>query len=104
MIDLPLPDEAARREIFEIHLRGRPLTSNISAAELAAKTPRFGGAEIASVCDQAALQAIRRVLANPRRSPRKSGAETPAPDLKVLIESADLDAALAELAPASASP
>ncbi|MEK7685107.1 MAG: CDC48 family AAA ATPase [Verrucomicrobiota bacterium] len=104
VIELPLPDEPARREIFEIHLRGRPLTSDIRAGELAAKTPRFSGAQIASVCDHAALRAIRRALADSKRSTPKPGLEKPLPALKVLIELEDLDAALAEVSPGPANP
>jgi len=104
VIELPLPDEPARREIFEIHLRGRPLTSDISAGELAAKTPQFSGAQIASVCDHAALRAIRRALANSQRSTPKPDLEKPSPALKVLIELEDLDAALAEVSPGPANP
>lgn len=58
-IDISLPDEGARREIFEIHLRGKPLAPGIDAAELAARTDGFSGADIAGVCQRAALAAVR---------------------------------------------
>ena len=63
IVEIPLPDEEDRREIFEVHLRGKPLAQGISAEGLAARTEGFSGAEIAAVCNKAALAAVRRAVA-----------------------------------------
>jgi transitional endoplasmic reticulum ATPase len=62
VIDIPVPDEQARREIFEVHLRGKPLAPGVDAAALAAQTEGLSGADIAGICHRAALSAIRFVV------------------------------------------
>jgi transitional endoplasmic reticulum ATPase len=62
VVEIPLPDERGRREIFEVHLRGKPLDSGIDIGKLAAMTDGVSGADIAGVCQQAALAAVRRVV------------------------------------------
>ena len=62
VVEIPLPDERGRREIFEIHLRGKPLASGIDIGKLAALSEGLSGADIAGVCQQAALAAVRRVV------------------------------------------
>jgi len=59
VLDIPKPDEAGRREIFEIGLRGKPVAKDVRAGDLAASTDGFSGADIQGVCQQAALAAIR---------------------------------------------
>jgi transitional endoplasmic reticulum ATPase len=62
VVEIPPPDERGRREIFEVHLRGKPLDSGIDIGTLAAMTDGVSGADIAGVCQQAALAAVRRVV------------------------------------------
>ena len=62
VVEIPLPDERGRREVFEIHLRGKPLGPGIDVGKLAAMTDGLSGADIAGVCHQAALAAVRRVV------------------------------------------
>jgi transitional endoplasmic reticulum ATPase len=62
IVEIPMPDEKGRAEIFEVHLRGKPLASRVNLDKLASKTEGFGGAEIASVCHMAALKAVRRAV------------------------------------------
>ena len=45
IVEIPLPDEQGRSEIFEVHLRSKPLAPGISAASLAAAAEEFSGAE-----------------------------------------------------------
>lgn len=59
ILELPLPDENARIEIFKIHLRNKPLAADISIPSLAKETEGFSGAEIESVCKTAAHLAIQ---------------------------------------------
>ncbi len=90
IVEIPLPDEQERQEIFAVHLRGKPLAPKISAAELAARTEGLSGAEIAAVCNKAALAAVRRAVA-------AEIAQEGAGKDKVLILPADLEAALQEM-------
>ena len=62
LVDIPLPDEEGRREIFAVCLRGKPVAKEVSIAELAGATSGFGGADIQGVCQRAALDAIREVV------------------------------------------
>lgn len=89
IVEIPLAAEADRREIFEVHLRGKPLAKKgISAARLAARTEGLSGAEIAAVCNKAALAAVRRAV-DAEMAQEGSG--------KVLILPSDLEEALQEM-------
>jgi transitional endoplasmic reticulum ATPase len=97
-VDIPASDEAGRREIFEIHLRGKPFAQKISMDDLAARTEGRTGAEIASICNLAALKAVRRAVADSgslSTDLQAKSAEAP----KVVIAREDLEAALSELSP-----
>ncbi len=54
------PDLGGRMEIFKVHTRGFTIDPNVDFRKLAAETPGFAGAEIANVCNEAALLASRR--------------------------------------------
>ena len=58
LILVPLPDTGARRAVFEVHLRGKPLADDVDAAELALETEGFSGADVAEVCRLAAWSAL----------------------------------------------
>ncbi|MFB6128967.1 MAG: AAA family ATPase [Halorhabdus sp.] len=53
------PDEDARREIFEIHTRDRPLADDVDLDDLAARTDGYVGADIEAICREAAQAAVR---------------------------------------------
>lgn len=53
------PDMKGREAIFKVHTRNLRLSSNVDLKQLAAQTPGFAGAEIANVCNEAALLAAR---------------------------------------------
>ena len=59
-ITVDKPDLIGREQIFKVHLKGITLSKDIDAKKLAAQTPGFAGAEIANVCNEAALIAARR--------------------------------------------
>lgn len=61
-ITVEKPDIKGRRAIFKVHLKNLELDSNIDdfARRLAALTPGFAGAEIANICNEAAIVAARR--------------------------------------------
>ena len=58
-IDVGLPDVKEREEIFNVHLRHIKLADGIDRSFLAKQTPGFSGADIANVCNEAALIAAR---------------------------------------------
>jgi cell division protease FtsH len=59
-IYVELPDIVGRREIFEVHMRGLKLGNDVDKDFLAKQTPGFSGADIANVCNEAALMAARK--------------------------------------------
>ncbi len=94
VLDLPLPDRDARRQIFGIHLRGRPLSSSVSLDWLARRSDGLSGADIEAICRRAANLAIaewmrQRGISSP--TSRRPGEAAPA------IESRHFDAALSSL-------
>lgn len=58
-INVDLPDVHERKEIFEVHLRPLKLDDSIDIDFLSRQTPGFSGADIANVCNEAALIAAR---------------------------------------------
>src|SRR6476660_6946397 len=54
------PDRKGRKQILEVHTRGKPLAKEIDLDVLAAATPGFTGADLANVINEAALLAARR--------------------------------------------
>ncbi len=59
-IHVELPDLKERMEIFQVHLRNLKLEDNFDLEFLAKHTPGFSGADIANVCNEAALTAARK--------------------------------------------
>jgi cell division protease FtsH len=59
-IYLELPDARERKEIFNVHMKPLVLDATVDVELLAAQTPGFSGADIANVCNEAALIAARR--------------------------------------------
>ena len=58
-IHVDLPDLKEREEIFKVHIRGLKLASDFDVEFLSKHTPGFSGADIANVCNEAALTAAR---------------------------------------------
>lgn len=59
-ISIDKPDIVGREHIFKVHLKPIKLSSEVDVRKLAAQTPGFAGAEIANVCNEAALIAARK--------------------------------------------
>ncbi len=59
-ISIDKPDMVGREAIFKVHLKPLKLAVEVEPKKLAAQTPGFAGAEIANVCNEAALIAARR--------------------------------------------
>jgi cell division protease FtsH len=85
-IGVDAPDLQGRKQILEVHGRGKPLASGVDLEVLARKTPGFTGADLANVLNEAALltarsnaqliddraldEAVDRVMAGPQRRSR----------------------------------
>jgi transitional endoplasmic reticulum ATPase len=89
IVEIPVPGEKDRKEIFDVHLRNKPLAPGIKTDDLAARTEGISGAEIASICKRAALRAVRRAVEEAKGKP--------VDEEKVSIKSEDMEEALAEI-------
>lgn len=63
-ISVPVPDEQARRAIFEVHTREKPVADAVNLNQLAARTEGYVGADIEAVCREASLAATREFIAS----------------------------------------
>ncbi len=61
-INLHAPDQQGRIEILGIHSRDMPLAHDVDLAELARITPGFVGADLAALCRESAMSALRRTF------------------------------------------
>jgi len=61
-VHVPVPDEAARRAIFEVHTRDKPLADDIDLDSLARRTENYVGADIEAVCREASMAASRELI------------------------------------------
>src|SRR5512136_1046568 len=97
-IELGVPDMEGRREIFQIHTRGMPLSEDVNLDEFAERTYGFVGADIAAVTREAAMNALRRIL------PEIDLDETTIPKEildRLIVQKEDFDAALREVQPSA---
>jgi transitional endoplasmic reticulum ATPase len=96
LLELPLPDRTARKAIYAIHTRGRPLGQGIALDNLARKSEGLSGADIEAVCRRAAQIALGDWLRE--RDPKTLAALTPA-DLTaaLVIQPHHFDRALADI-------
>ena len=85
-ITVDQPEAEGRKEILEIHARGKPLATSVDLTYIARRTPGFSGADLANVINEAALlslreskphvetpeleEAVQRVLHGPKRRGR----------------------------------
>jgi cell division protease FtsH len=59
-VTIGLPDIRGREAILRIHLRGKPVASDVDASVLARQTPGFAGADLANLVNEGALHAARQ--------------------------------------------
>ncbi|HIF14151.1 MAG TPA: peptidase M41, partial [Bacteroidetes bacterium] len=59
-ISIDKPSLTGRTQIFDVHLKPLKVSKSLKSDKLAAQTPGFAGAEIANVCNEAALIAARK--------------------------------------------
>ncbi|HEY8393669.1 MAG TPA: AAA family ATPase [Thermaerobacter sp.] len=59
IVRVELPDREAREQVLRIHMRGKPLADDVDLAQVAQETFGFSGAHLESVCNEAAILAMR---------------------------------------------
>ena len=97
-IEIGVPDKEGRREALEIHSRGMPLAEAVDLERLAGITHGFVGADLAALCREAAMSALRRLM--PDIDFKTT--EIPYDKLAALkVEWADFEGALAEVEPSA---
>ena len=94
-IYVPLPDLASRRAMFDIHLSGVHVSKDVDLETLAVSTEGFSGADIKTVCRDASLMPMRRLVLNKSTAEIREMKRTGALD-NASITSADFEAALAK--------
>jgi len=60
LIYVPEPDEKSRLQIFKIYTKGMPINKDVDLNQLTIMTKYYGGADIESLCREAAMHALRR--------------------------------------------
>jgi transitional endoplasmic reticulum ATPase len=97
-IEIGIPDKEGRREALEIHSRGMPLADAVDLERIAGITHGFVGADLAALCREAAMSALRRLM--PDIDFKTT--EIPYDKLAALkVEWADFEGALAEVEPSA---
>ncbi|RLI36781.1 AAA family ATPase [Candidatus Bathyarchaeota archaeon] len=61
-IEIGIPDKKGRYEILQIHTRGMPLAEDVDLKKLAEITHGYTGADLAALCRETAMKALRRYL------------------------------------------
>jgi transitional endoplasmic reticulum ATPase len=94
-IEVPLPDEAARRAILRVHTREKPLADDVDLDSLAERTTGFSGADIEALCREAAVRAVTAV------ADRYEGEEANDHADELAVTAEHFEAAFAAVSPAS---
>lgn len=97
-IEIGIPDESGRLEILEIHSRGMPFTEEVNLNSIAKVTHGFVGADLESVCREAAMRSLRKVLPEINLEESKIPIETLN---KIKITAQDFESALKEIQPSA---
>ncbi len=84
--EIPIPGQNARLEILKVHTRGKPLASDVNLESLTQVTQDLVGADLESICEKAAMKAIRKFIVSGERD-----------HLRFEISSEDFQDALKEL-------
>jgi len=93
---VPAPDRAARREIIDVHLAGKPLSEDVDRDDLARELEGYSGADVAAVVREAAMRAIEDVAGAYEGEAANDHAD------EVLIERRHFEAAIEAVGPSSA--
>jgi transitional endoplasmic reticulum ATPase len=93
-VEVPLPDEAARRAILAVHTREKPLGDDVDLDALAERTAGFSGADLEALCREAAVRAVTVV------TERYEGEEANAHADELVVTDEAFEAAFAAVSPA----
>ena len=87
-VEVPAPDEAARREILAVHSAGKPFAEDVDLDALAEETEGFSGAELEALVREASMRAIREFAGElgPEEATERAG--------EIVIQREHVDAAL----------
>jgi transitional endoplasmic reticulum ATPase len=61
-IEIGIPDRKGRLEVLQIHTRGMPLDKDVDLETIANVTHGYSGADMAALCKEAAMRALRKIL------------------------------------------
>jgi len=94
IVAIPLPDFAARLQILKIHAKGMPVAADVNLEEIARKTEGFTGADLAAICNEAAILRIRKYMASGGKLDRDNYS-------KLSVGMEELNEAMEKIRPAS---
>ena len=83
-IEIGVPDSEERKEVLEIHTRSMPLAEDVDLDKIANTTHGFVGADLESLCKEAAMRVVRRILPE-----IKSDEEIPEEVMKKIVVTGD---------------
>jgi transitional endoplasmic reticulum ATPase len=92
-VEVPQPDESSREKILDVHTEGKPIGEDVSAADLAAVTDGYSGAQLEALVREASLRAIRGVASDIEPAEADEHAD------EVTIDQDDFDIARSTVSP-----
>ena len=96
-IEIGVPDSEERQEVLEIHTRNMPLSEDVDLHKIASTTHGFVGADLESLCKEAAMRVVRRIIPE-----IKNDEEIPEEVLKkIVVTNDDFKSALKEIQPSA---
>jgi transitional endoplasmic reticulum ATPase len=97
-VEIGVPDRDGRLQILHVHARGMPLDKTVDLAAYAGRTHGFVGADLAALCREAGMRAIRRLLPSIDLTADKVPPEVIE---NLVVTRDDFEGALTELAPSA---
>jgi transitional endoplasmic reticulum ATPase len=80
LLEIPIPDKDARKQILQIHLKKKPLGADVNIDKLVDLTDRYTGAEIEALVNAAAIAAVREfIIAKEQKSNKEKDINTENP-------------------------
>jgi len=96
LLEVPVPDLEARKEILKIHLEKKPLADDVNLDVLAEKTEGYSGADLAALVNSTAMQVIKEHI---NRSKTAEKAKENLKDLKITMK--DFEKTLEKMKPSA---
>ena len=97
-IEIGVPDKDERKEVLEIHTRNMPLAEDVDLDKIAENTHGFVGADLESLCKEAAMRVVRRIIPDIKSEDEKIPEETLK---KIVVTKDDFKEALKEIQPSA---